>query len=71
MTTVKGNPWNELSLQRYAACSLNEKEDDQQETWDSMSMIGKPVDPVVGDPVRQDKDKIRILGSFVPSLCVF
>ena len=29
-----------------------------------------PVDPVVGDPVRQDNDKMLILGSFVPSLCV-
>ena len=26
----------------------------------------QPVDPVVGDPVRQDNDKISILGSFVP-----
>ena len=30
----------------------------------------QPVDPVVGDPVRQDSDKIWILGSFVPSPCV-
>ena len=35
-------------------------------SWD----FGQPVDPVVGDPVRQDNDKIWVLGSFAPSLCV-
>ena len=37
---------------------------------DEAEVDRQPVDPVVGDPVRQDSDKIRILGSFVPSLCV-
>ena len=32
---------------------------------------GCPEDPVVGDPVRQDNDKISTLRSLVPSLCVF
>ena len=30
----------------------------------------QPVDPAFGDPLRQDNDKVRMLGSFVRSLCV-
>ena len=36
----------------------------------SSAIYRQPVDPVVGDPVRQDNDKIWILGSFIPSFCI-